>query len=371
MRCVRKLTKTLEIIRVTKVFPALTRPVLCRASKCRGKGVEYGASKGIDEKHKVAGNSQQQRDTSPLIYGCMGLGGGWNQEPISRKHITQAHTLIETAMELGISRFDHADIYTLGKAERVFGEVLKQNPGLRDRLKIQTKCGIRFADEYGPKRYDLSSQWISRSVEASLRRLGVERLDTLLLHRPDPLMAPHELAETLMTLYKAGKIAAVGVSNMHQQQIKRLQRVLDLPIVANQLEMSLGHLDWLNEGVGVGNEQGRNLTVVPGTLEHCEDSGIELQCWGSLARGRFTGGRGNGETDMAVANLVATLAAEYGVPPEAMVLAWLRRLPYQVVPVVGTTDVRRLRACARVEEVNLSREHWYALFETARAMELP
>ncbi len=307
---------------------------------------------------------------SDLVYGCMGLGGSWDDSPVSAAHVTQAREIIETAMELGINVFDHADIYTLGKAELVFGKVLREAPQLKDDMIIQSKCAIRFEDDAGPKRYDFSANWIQRSVEGSLSRLGIEQLDVLLLHRPDPLMELSEVAQVLSDLKAAGKVNHVGVSNMHAHQIAYLQSALSTPIIINQLEMSLAFRDWLEDGVTTHSAANRNVGYAPGTLEYCMQNNVRLQAWGSLAQGSYTGAAKT-DTEKATQSLVSELAADYGVSNEAIVIAWLRRHPANIQPVLGTTNPARLRACQQAEGITLSREHWYRLFERARGAELP
>lgn len=313
----------------------------------------------------------QQSQSSRLVYGCMGLGGSWDKSPITREHISQAAKVIDTALETGITVFDHADIYTMGKAEQAFGEVLKQAPSLRDNMILQSKCAIRFEDELGPKRYDFSAQWITQSVEGSLSRLNTENLDILLLHRPDPLMELDEVVTTLEQLIKDGKINQVGVSNMHGHQIQFLQQALSVPVRVNQLEMSLAYRDWLEDGVTTGSVHNRGLGYAPGTLEYCMQNNVQLQAWGSLAQGRFTGGNATTDAENATAKRVAELAAEYATTSEAIVLAWLTRHPAMIYPVIGTVNPERIKACAKVSDVTLSRGHWYDLLVTARGEELP
>ncbi|QJR81403.1 aldo/keto reductase [Alteromonas pelagimontana] len=308
---------------------------------------------------------------SRLIYGCMGLGGKWDQNPVTQAEIKQAQAIIEKALGLGINVFDHADIYTFNKAETAFGKVLADAPSLRDKMIIQSKCAIRFEDEKGPKRYDFSADWIQQSVEGSLSRLNIECLDILLLHRPDPLMELEEVADVLMSLIQAGKIKHVGVSNMHSQQIQFLQSALNTPIVANQLEMSLGFRDWVEDGITTGSVYNRDSGYAPGTLEYCMQHGVQLQAWGSLAQGKYTGAATEDEAANATAALVSKLAADYGVSKEAIVLGWLTRHPAGIQPVIGTTNVKRIEACAQVKDLILERGHWYALLETARGQELP
>ena len=144
------------------------------------------------------------QSASQLVYGCMGLGGNWDSSQINTSLVNQAHQVVETVLEQGINHFDHADIYTHGKAEQVFGQVLKQQPALREQMIIQSKCGIRFADNSLPGRYDFSPQWINNSVDGILARLHIEQLDVLLLHRPDPLMEIDEVADVFESLQRVG-----------------------------------------------------------------------------------------------------------------------------------------------------------------------
>ncbi|MFQ3235379.1 MAG: putative oxidoreductase [Paraglaciecola sp.] len=294
----------------------------------------------------------------------------WDKQPSSLAHFKQAHECIDAALQSGINYFDHADIYTLGKAEQVFGQVLKERPALRDPMYIQSKCGIRFADEMGPKRYDLSAKWIMQSVDESLARLNTEYLDVLVLHRPDPLMEPDEIAEAFHRLKNAGKVHYLGVSNMQQQQMAFLQHSLDTPLVLNQIEISLGQLDWLDEGIYAGNRAGCDTNFTPGTLEYCRQNKIQIQSWGSLCQGLFSG---RDVIDQALyiqytSALVAKLADEYDVSPEAIVLVWLIRYPAGIEPVIGSTNPKRIKASQQGVGLNLSREHWYVF---ARGQALP
>ncbi|MCM2680248.1 aldo/keto reductase [Echinimonas agarilytica] len=311
---------------------------------------------------------------SRLSYGCMGLGGPhWEGTDYSVDDISQAHQVIDTLLDLGINHLDHADIYRSGKSEAVIGEVFKQRPELREQFFIQSKCGIRFADEAGPHRYDQSKDWILQSVDGILQRLDIEYLDTLLIHRPDPLMEQEDVVEAITTLTDNGKVRHFGVSNMHVGQIKFLQSHLQDPLVVNQLEMSLSQLGWLNEGVFVANPEGANVNFAPGTLEYCRNREIQLQSWGSLSQGLFSG-RGLDQQPQhihATAERVAHYAAEYQVSREAIVLAFIMRHPALVQPVIGTVHLDRIRACAQASSIQLSREHWYDLFTVARGGQVP
>ncbi|WP_026376715.1 aldo/keto reductase [Aestuariibacter salexigens] len=312
-------------------------------------------------------------DSCRLVSGCMHLGGEWDNSAITQQHISQASELIDVCTEVGVKIFDHADIYTLGKAEQVFGEVFKRHPSRRQELYLQSKCGIRFDDDSGPKRYDFSAQWVEQSVEGSLQRLHTDYLDILILHRPDPLTDRDELARALQDLVKHGKVRHIGVSNMHWHQISYLQEALDLPIIVNQLELSLGHLDWLDEGVTAGNRQGVDINFTAGTLEYCQSHGIQLQSWGSLCQGKFSGKDTSNEPETVkqTAKLVSHLADEYKVSADAIVLSWLLRHPANIQPVLGSTRPDRIKACVKALDITLSREHWYQLYVTARGARLP
>lgn len=308
---------------------------------------------------------------SRLVYGCMGLGGGWNTTPVSREDILHAYHIVEEALSLGITVFDHADIYTFSKAETAFGAVLKQSPQWREKMVLQSKCAIRFEDDLGPKRYDFSAKWISDSVDGILQRLNIEQLDILLLHRPDPLMELEEVSLTIESLMQQGKIKHIGVSNMHAHQIDYLQSALQSPVIVNQLEMSLGFRDWIEDGMTTNSLANRAMGYAPGTLEYCMKNNVQLQAWGSLAQGKYTGVASQNSTDETTINVVQKLASDYETTPEAIVLAWLMRHPANIQPVLGTTNIERLRACQKAVDITLSREHWYALLEAARGQEVP
>ncbi|MEU8763685.1 aldo/keto reductase [Streptomyces sp. NPDC048659] len=307
-----------------------------------------------------------------LILGCMGLGGSWDPSPLTAADIDAAEAAVEAALESGITAFDHADIYRHGKAEAAFGEVLARAPGLRERVTLQSKCGIRLAEGDRPGMYDLRGDTIVRRVEESLKRLRTDVLDVLLLHRPDPLADPADVAEALESLHRQGLVRRFGVSNMNGPQIARLQERLSLPLTVNQLEMSLGRRDWLEDGVLVNTPASAANGFPAGTVEHCLAHGVGLQAWGSLAQGRYSGRQETPE-ERATAALVGELAEAKGTTPESVVLWWLRRHPARVVPVVGTSAPARIRACrdAAVEEPRLSHEEWYALWITARGEALP
>jgi hypothetical protein len=310
---------------------------------------------------------------SRIAYGCMGLGGEWDNSAIMNKDISQAHSVIEAALAYGINFFDHADIYRNGKAEQVFGEVLKKKPDLRENMILQSKCGIRFKEGALPGRYDFSEKWIKHSVEGSLRRLNTEYLDILMLHRPDPLMQVEELAETLLELKSAGKVNHFAVSNMSHHQISYMQKHLELPIIANQIEMSLGKLDWLNDGVMVGSAGNHQVDFVSGTLEYCQNERIQLQAWGCLAKGRFSEQSLQSECHVTrqTTKLIFELAEAHHATPEAILLAFLLKHPSNIQPVIGTTNLDRIKGATMALDFELTRDEWYSLFVSARGQALP
>lgn len=306
--------------------------------------------------------------TGRVLYGCMGLGGGWDSTPYGAADITHAQMAVEAALQSGITGFDHADIYRYGKSEAVFGEVLARAPQLRERVFLQTKCGIRLPDRDRAGHYDLRAASIVQRVEESLTRLRTDVIDMLLLHRPDPLTDPREIAGAVSSLHGQGLVREFGVSNMSAEQIAALQAQMDVPLVVNQLEMSLSRRGWVESGVLV-NTPGAGKSGFPlGTVEYCRAKGIQLQAWGALSRGQFTG---SGTTEAA--RLVGDLAGRKRTTPEAIVLWWLQRHPAGIVPVVGTTRPERIAACrdAVLREPDLSHEEWYELWTAARGEALP
>ena len=203
----------------------------------------------------------------------MGLGGSWSAEPYSSADVDEAAAAVEAALNAGITLFDHADIYRNGKAEAVFGEVLAQTPGLRERIRLQTKCGIRLNEQGLETHYDLSRDAILERTNESLARLRTDYVDVLMLHRPDPLVDPAEVASAVGQLMAEGKVRAVGVSNMSGAQIEVLQDRLEAPVVANQLEMSLLKRAWLESTVLVNHAEGTDYSFPHGTVEHCVRQG--------------------------------------------------------------------------------------------------
>jgi predicted oxidoreductase len=319
--------------------------------------------------HLIRSLNRAIGQASQLVYGCMGLGGGWNDNALTKDDIHQAEQIIDTCLDHNITVFDHADIYTFNKAEKVFGQILKSRPGLREQMVLQSKCGIRFADEYGPKRYDFSAEWLTTSVQGILQRLNIDYLDILLLHRPDPLMELHETAQALNQMHAQGLFKAIGVSNMSVVQIEFLQSALGMPIIVNQVECGLHHLALLDQQV-IGNDaQYPSYNTFSGMLEYSQTQGVQLQAWCALSQGRYS--RPQTDVEHRVHKVLAECAQHHGVSIEAVQLAFLTRHPANIQPVIGTTNINRIRECSKLANIILSREEWYKLLQTARNAELP
>ncbi|NNM53707.1 MAG: aldo/keto reductase, partial [Spirochaetales bacterium] len=263
---------------------------------------------------------------SRLCAGAMGLGGGWQPNTeLSTRDEDQARNFIRTALDLGINFFDHADIYAVTRAEAVFGRILRETPSLRDRMVLQSKCGIRWKDDPPgtPQRFDFSKEHILRSTEASLRRLNTDHLDILLLHRPDALAEGEEIAQAFETLRSSGKVRYFGVSNQNRDQVAYLQSFLSQPLVVNQVEMSLLHHGFAEAGISFNQFPARYPNGWEGLVEYCSLKGVSLQAWSPLARGVVTNTQAADPRHRATAELVTRLAADHGVAPEALALAWL------------------------------------------------
>lgn len=313
---------------------------------------------------------------SRLVMGCMRTGGAWNDSDPEREVIDKALQLFEAALGAGINHFDHADIYGRGRAEKVFSHVWTDGLARREDLIVQSKCGIRFAGDPeagSPGRYDFSRDHILGSVDASLRRLRTDYLDILLLHRPDPLADPDEIAAAFEALQRAGKVRHFGVSNHTPAQIALLQKSVGQKIIINQIQLNLAFAHAVEAGIVAGyGEQGIS-TRGEGILEYCRLHDITVQAYAPLAEGRLTrpGAEAAGDAAAATAALLGELARKHQVSPEAILLAWILRLPGGIQPVLGTTDPERLQHCSEATGVKLSREEWYALFTRSRGQAVP
>lgn len=302
--------------------------------------------------------------SSRLAYGCWRIAGTWDPAAVTRDAEIKGRLAVLAAYEAGYTLFDHADIYCDGVAERIFGQVLKEAPLMRDRVVIATKCGIRKAGDPAPAapfRYDFSAEHILRSCDESLKRLGVETIDIYQLHRPDYLMHPEEVAGAFARLREAGKVREFGVSNFRPSQVTALQKACPMRLLVNQIEISLANLASFDDG----------------TLDQCLAEQITPLAWSPLAGGKLGGGARNllpsqelYRPEKVVEELDA-IAKARGATRTVVALAWLLKHPTAIVPIVGSADPANIREAVKADAFELSREEWYRLMEAARGERLP
>lgn len=294
------------------------------------------------------GNSDM--DASRIALGCMRM---------ERLSVQEASKLVNVALEEGITLFDHADIYGGGRSEEIFGQVLAENKGIRERIRIQTKCGIRNGF------YDFSKAHILASVEDSLRRLKTDSIDMFLLHRPDALMEPEEVAEAFYQLEKSGKVKGFGVSNFNAAQIELLRSACRQPVLVNQMQFSLMHAGMVRQGIEantmleVGSQQ--DMAV----LDYCRLAGITVQAWSPLQYGMFEGNFIDNEDFPELNAALEKLAMQYGVSKVAIAVAWILRHPAKMQVMAGTMNVEHLRELCKAKDVFLTRKEWYELYQAA------
>ncbi|MFH8252815.1 aldo/keto reductase family oxidoreductase [Microbacterium sp. B2969] len=274
-------------------------------------------------------------------------------------------TLVKSARDAGIDFFDHADVYggALHACERRFAEALQLSPADREQVTIQTKCGIVTDGPY----FDFSYEHIIESVDGSLRALGTDYLDILLLHRPDALVEPDAVARAFDELSQAGKVRAFGVSNHTPGQIELLKASVRQPIVANQLQLSITHAPIIAQGVAAnmqGTEQSLTLDG-GGILDYCRLHGITIQAWSPFQAGFFTGVFLGNPHYAELNGVIDRLAKAYDVPPIAIATAWITRHPATMQVVLGTTNPQRVAGAAQGSDVPLTRAEWYELFRAA------
>lgn len=291
---------------------------------------------------------------SNIVMGCM---------RIDQLSPVQTEELVRSALEEGVNFFDHADIYGGNHAcEEHFSKSVQMTPSLREKMILQTKCGI------GPGYYDFSKEHIVEAAEASLKALRTEYLDVLLLHRPDALMDPDEVAEAFQALHSAGKVRYFGVSNHNPMQMELLQKAIPQKLLFNQLQISVTHCPVIDSGLTV-NMQGEDQSInrEGSILEYCRLHDVTIQAWSPFQKaffnGTFVGDRGEYPE---LNDQLEALAQKYGVTPEGIAVAWLTRHPAHMQVIVGTTKASRLRACCAGSEIPLTRPEWYGLYRAAK-----
>ena len=302
--------------------------------------------------------------SSRLAYGCWRTAGTWNRAEVTPAGRAAGRRAIIAASEAGYTLFDNADIYCGGEAERILGEALKEVPGLRERSLIATKGGIRAGGDPEPgcpPRYDFSAEHILRACEASLERLGIETIDLYMLHRPDFLADPEEVAQAFSKLKAAGKVRYFGVSNFRPSLVTALQAACPIPLVAHQVEISLAKLDAFTDG----------------TLDQCLIERLTPMAWSPLAAGLLGHGAGEMLPSQKVYRperflpAVDAVARDRGATRISVALAWLLKHPGKILPIIGSIRPERIREAAQAVELELTREEWYRLLIAARGEPLP
>lgn len=265
---------------------------------------------------------------------------------------------VDTALENGINFFDHADIYGKGRCEELFGQVL--TPSLREKIILQSKCSIRPGIAF-----DFSKEHILNSVDGILKRLNTEYLDILLLHRPDTLMEPEEVADAFRILKESGKVRHFGVSNQTPMQMELLSKYCDEPLLINQLQLSIAHCPMINSGINANMYNDSGINRDGGVLEYCRLKDITIQAWSPFQYGMFEGIFLGNEKFAELNKVIDNLAEKYNVTNSAIAVAWILRHPAGIQTIVGTTNKGRIAQISKASEIRLTREEWYALYMAA------
>ena len=265
---------------------------------------------------------------------------------------------VDTALEHGINFFDHADIYGKGRCEELFGQVL--TPSLREKIILQSKCSIRPGIAF-----DFSKEHILNSVDGILKRLNTEYLDILLLHRPDTLMEPEEVADAFRILKESGKVRHFGVSNQTPMQMELLSKYCDEPLLINQLQLSIAHCPMINSGINANMYNDSGINRDGGVLEYCRLKDITIEAWSPFQYGMFEGIFLGNEKFAELNKVIDNLAEKYNVTNSAIAVAWILRHPAGIQTIVGTTNKDRIAQISKASEIRLTREEWYALYMAA------
>ena len=288
---------------------------------------------------------------SEISLGCMRISG---LEPKA------AENLVRTALDEGINFFDPADIYGRGRSEEVFAQAVGMCPSVREKMLIQTKCAIHDGI------YDFSKEHTLRSVEGSLRRLKTDYVDFLLLHRPDTLMEPEEVAEAFDVLRRSGKVRHFGVSNQKSLQMELLNRALDgEKLLIDQLQFSVCHTGMVDSGLNVNMKNSAAQDMDGSVLEYCRLNNVTIQPWSPFQYGFFEGVFIGSDRYPELNAVLDRIAEERGVTSSAVAIAWILRHPARMQPIVGTTNAARLKEICAASRVELSRAEWYEIYKAA------
>lgn len=289
---------------------------------------------------------------SEIALGCMRMGA-LNKD--------EAEKVIKTSLEEGINFFDHADIYAGGKSEEIFSEAINLTSDLREKIILQTKCGI-----VPGKMFDFSKEHILNSVDGSLKRLKTDYVDTLLLHRPDTLMEPEEVAEAFSKLKESGKVKHFGVSNQNPMQIELLNKYLgDNSIIINQLQFSIMHTGMIDSGINVNMKVNNSIDRDGSILEYCRLKDITIQAWSPYQYGFFEGVFLGNEKFPELNDAIDELAEKKGVTNTSIATAWILRHPAKIQTVVGSMNSSRIKDICKASRIDLTREEWYKIYLAA------
>ena len=272
---------------------------------------------------------------------------------------TQAERFVQGSLELGANFFDHADIYGGGQCEEIFADAIHMSDDVREKIILQSKCGIRKG------MFDFSKEHILDSVDQILQRLRTDYLDILLLHRPDTLVEPDEVAEAFDKLESSGKVRHFGVSNQTPMQIQLLKKSVKQPLVANQLQLSITNATMIANGFNVNMANSSAVDRDGGILDFCRLNDITIQPWSPFQYGFFEGVFLGNEKFPELNAKIDEIAAKYNVSNTTIAMAWLLRHPANMQPVTGTMNLERLADCAKASDIKLTREEWYAIFLAA------
>ena len=296
---------------------------------------------------------ERQKEVSEVVLGLM---------RISEMTVDQVEELIESALAVGINAFDIADCYGHGKCEQILGEVLKCRPDLREKMWIQSKCGLRM-EEF--TYFDFSKEHILEAVDGILERLNVDYIDSLLLHRPDALMEPVEIAEAFDLLKAQGKVIDFGVSNQNPMMMALIQKDVNQPLVANQLQLSAAFTPSFDAGFHVNMKQEAGIVRDSSIFEYCRLHDVVIQAWSVLQFDYFGGVFLGSEKYPELNQVLNRLAEKYHVSPSAVAIAWVLRYPAKMQAVIGTTKKARVAEAARAAEIQLTRKEWYEIYLAA------
>ena len=296
---------------------------------------------------------QDDKELSEIVLGMM---------RIEDKSVKEVEALVETALSVGINAFDLADIYGRGRCEELLGLVLKNRPDLREKMWIQSKCGIRI-EEF--TYFDFSKDYIIKSVDGILQRLKIDHLDSLLLHRPDALMESDQVAEAFDLLYKQGKVRDFGVSNQNPMMMELLKKDVKQPLAVNQLQLSAAFTPGFESGFHVNMEDSQAAMRDGSIFEYCKLHDVVIQAWSVLQFGYFKGNFVGNEKFQALNQVLDRLAFKYGVTPSTIAISWILRYPAKMQAVVGTTNPKHLREVSQAANFSLTRKEWYEIYLAA------